>query len=97
MFCNSDSCDSAIVGPSERPSRPFVMYAFYFLYGPLPLFTRVGGSRILRSRTSALRSSPKFVILRALFSISSRSDRGWSPVVPRLALSEPNKTVKRVT
>jgi hypothetical protein len=47
MFCNSDSWDSAIVGPSERPSRPFVMYAFYFLYGPLPLFTRMSGSESL--------------------------------------------------
>src|SRR5215210_2714518 len=40
MFCSSDSCDSAIVGLSEGPSRRLIMGTFYFLYGPLPLPTR---------------------------------------------------------
>ena len=44
MFCNSDSCDSAICRPDSR-SRPVVMAAFYFLYSPFPLFTGVSGSQ----------------------------------------------------
>jgi hypothetical protein len=43
MFCNSDSWDSAIWLSSEPRSRPLVMEAFYFLYGPFPLFTGVRG------------------------------------------------------
>jgi hypothetical protein len=32
MFCSSESWDSAIVDPSEGPSRrPLVMETFYFL------------------------------------------------------------------
>ena len=54
MFCNSDSCESAI-GVSERPSGPSIMEPFYFLQGPLPLFTGVRGRGILRS--SQARSS----------------------------------------
>jgi hypothetical protein len=42
VFCNSDSCESAI-GLSERPPRPSIMEIFYSLYSPLPLFTRVRG------------------------------------------------------
>src|SRR5215213_11327114 len=45
MFCNSDSCDSAICRPEPR-SRPLVMEAFYFLYSPFPLFTRVRGETV---------------------------------------------------
>jgi hypothetical protein len=44
MFCNSDSCDSAICRPELR-SRPLVMGAFYFLYSPFPLCTEVHGSQ----------------------------------------------------
>src|SRR5829696_746639 len=59
MFCSSDSWDSAIVGLSEGPSgRPFIMETFYFLYGPLPLFSGVRGSGILRTSSGgALQSS----------------------------------------
>src|SRR5215212_9967062 len=49
MFCNSDSCDSAIFRSPEPGSRLLVMEAFYFLYSPFPLFTGVRGSGILRS------------------------------------------------
>jgi hypothetical protein len=48
MFCNSDSWDSAICQSPEPCSPPLVMEAFYFLYSPLPLITRVRGSGILR-------------------------------------------------
>jgi hypothetical protein len=48
MFCNSDSCDSAIC-LSESRSRPLVMEAFYFFYSPFPLFTGVRGREILRT------------------------------------------------
>src|SRR5215216_5563331 len=55
MFCNSDSCDSAIC-QSDRSSRPLVMEGFYFVYDPSPLFTRMRGREILRtSRFCALR------------------------------------------
>jgi hypothetical protein len=37
MFCNSDSCDSAICRPEPR-SRPLVIETFYFLYSPFPVF-----------------------------------------------------------
>jgi hypothetical protein len=47
MFCNSDSCDSAICRPDSR-SRPVIMAAFYFLYSPFPLFTGVSGSQTSR-------------------------------------------------
>jgi hypothetical protein len=47
MFCNSDSCDSAICRPDYR-SGPVVMAAFYFLYSPFPLFTGVSGSQTSR-------------------------------------------------
>jgi hypothetical protein len=43
MFCNSDSCDSAMCLSSEPRSRPLVMEAFYCLYSPFPLFTGVRG------------------------------------------------------
>jgi hypothetical protein len=33
MFCNSDSCEFAIAGLSERPSGLSIMEAFYFLQG----------------------------------------------------------------
>jgi hypothetical protein len=46
MFCNSDSCDSAIC-LSEPRSPPVDMEAFYFFYSPFPLFTGVRGRRIL--------------------------------------------------
>jgi hypothetical protein len=36
MFCNSDSCDSAIWLLPEPGSRPLVMKAFYFLYSLSP-------------------------------------------------------------
>ena len=36
MFCNSDSCDSAIWLLSEPRSRPLVIEAFYCLYSPSP-------------------------------------------------------------
>src|SRR5215212_2471144 len=49
MFCNSDSWDSAICRSPEPCSPLLVMEAFYFLYSPLPLFTGVRGSGILRS------------------------------------------------
>src|SRR5215203_2788530 len=49
MFCNSDSCDSAICRSPEPCSRLLVMEAFYFLCSPFPLFTGVRGSGILRS------------------------------------------------
>ena len=61
MFCNSDSCESAI-GLSERPSGPSIMEPFYFLYSPFPLFTGVRGRWILR--TSPSRSSQKFACVR---------------------------------
>jgi hypothetical protein len=48
MFCNSESCDSAI-WRSEPCSRPLVMEAFYFLYSPFPLFTGVRGKGIVGS------------------------------------------------
>jgi hypothetical protein len=35
MFCNSDSCDSAIWISYEPRSRPLVTKALYFLYNPL--------------------------------------------------------------
>src|SRR5829696_8368483 len=55
MFCNSDSCDSAIC-QTDRSSRPLVMQGFYFVYDPSPLFTRMRGREILRtSRFCALR------------------------------------------
>src|SRR5215203_549186 len=57
MFCTSDSCDSAICRSPEPRSRPLVMEAFYFLYSPFPLFTRVRGRLILRP--SPVRCSPK--------------------------------------
>src|SRR5215217_4756513 len=47
MFCNSDSCYSAICRP-DSGSRPVVMAAFYFLYSPFPLFTGVSGSQTSR-------------------------------------------------
>src|SRR5215207_5242649 len=43
MFCNSDSCDSAICRSPEPCSRPLVMEVFYFSYSPFPLFTGVRG------------------------------------------------------
>jgi hypothetical protein len=46
MFCNSDSCDSAICISVPR-FRPLAMKAFYILYSPFPLFTGVRGRRIL--------------------------------------------------
>src|SRR5215207_2182138 len=49
MFCNSDSCDSAICRSPEPCSRLLVMEAFYLLCSPFPLFTGVRGSGILRS------------------------------------------------
>src|SRR5215211_1733146 len=49
MFCNSDSCDSAICRSPEPCSRLLVMEAFYFLCSLSPLFTGVRGSGILRS------------------------------------------------
>ena len=48
MFCNSDSCDSAICRP-ESCSPPLVMETFYFLYSLFPLFTGVRGSGIIGS------------------------------------------------
>jgi hypothetical protein len=60
MFCSSESCDSAIVGLSEGPSRQLIMETFYFLYGTLPLFTRVRGRGILRSSRAG--RSKKFVL-----------------------------------
>src|ERR671912_132642 len=53
MFCNSDSWDSAICLSPEPCSRPLVMEAFYFLYGPLSLFTGVRGRRVLGSSLSS--------------------------------------------
>jgi hypothetical protein len=40
MFCNSDSCDSAMC-LSEGLSLPLVMEAFYFFYSTSPLFTHL--------------------------------------------------------
>ena len=51
MFCNSDSCDSAI-GLSEHLSRPLVMEPFYFLCGPFPLLSRVRGGGFSEVRTT---------------------------------------------
>src|ERR687898_227625 len=53
MFCNSDSWDSAISLSPEPCSRPLVMEAFYFLYGPLSLFTGVRRRRVLGSSLSS--------------------------------------------
>ena len=56
MFCNSESCDSAICLSSEPCSRPLVMEAFYCLYSTSPLFTRVRGK--INSRKFAVASGP---------------------------------------
>src|SRR5688572_28625054 len=67
MFCSSDSWDSAIRRSPELCFPPLVIEAFYFMYNPFPLITRVRGRGILRtslvanptenrSRSGALRS-----------------------------------------
>ena len=70
MFCNSDSCDSAI-GLSEHLSRPLVMEPFYFLCGPFPLLSRVRGGGF-----SEVRTTPLAINAEAAYGVSFKQREG---------------------